>query len=518
MSSPDKDNICLIQHFLENSARLYPDKKAVFHGDEAYTYVQIEEKSNKVANFLLDIGIQKGDRCVILLRNSIDYISSYYGALKAGAITVPMNTGLNVDEMMPIFTDCSPKVLISESFFKEKIYNIINNNRIPVYFLGVDGLVLPASDNKHVVFSLDEVMKKYSSAGTGEINTCSDPASIIYTSGSTGKPKGVVLSHLNIVSNTKAIVEYLRLDKDDKIMLVLPFYYVYGKSLLNTHFYAGAAVVIDNRFIFPNLVLKTIVEKEVTGFSGVPSTYSILLNKSNIRKVQFPGLRYLTQAGGHMAKPIKEELLSIFPDKEIFIMYGATEASARLSYLQPEKLSEKMDSIGKAIPGVELKLVKEDGSMAVCGEKGEIIARGTNIMLGYWNDPEETDKVLKDGWYYTGDIAVQDEEGFINIVGRKRDLIKVGIHKVSTKEIEDVLYRHETVHEVAVVGCQDEVLGEALKAYIVLNDNYKIGPEDLKVFCETCLPDYKIPKQIVFLDELPKNESGKIMKHKLSQG
>ena len=208
-----------------------------------------------------------------------------------------------------------------------------------------------------------------------------DLSSIIYTSGSTGKPKGVMLTHLNIVANTRSIVSYLGLATNDRCMVVLPFYYVYGKSLLNTHFAVSATVIIDNRFAFPNAVLKNMIGEKVTGFAGVPSTYSILLNKSSLAKMNFADLRYLTQAGGHMPASIKKRLVEIFPDQDIYIMYGATEASARLSYLDPKALPNKINSIGKAIANVELRVLGQNGGEATTGEGGEIVAKGSNLML-----------------------------------------------------------------------------------------------------------------------------------------
>jgi acyl-CoA synthetase (AMP-forming)/AMP-acid ligase II len=468
-----------------------------------------------MANFLLEKGIRKGDRCAVLLRNSIDYVISYYGILKTGAVVVPINTGIDGNEICTIIADCLPVILVSESFFSEKLNNIVGNTPPFSTLLMIDNCDKIEACGNLQLLTFDDVLSNVSSEETGVNISDPDLASIIYTSGSTGHPKGVILSHINIVENTKSIVSYLDLGEDDKIMVILPFYYVYGKSLLNTHFYAGGTVVIDNGFIFPNVILKNMIANKVTGFSGVPSTYSILLNKSNIRKLSFPHLRYLTQAGGHMPRTIKEELIELLPDKEIFIMYGATEASARLSYLEPDKLSEKIDSIGRAIPGVELKLKKEDGSIAKTGEEGEIVARGLNIMCGYWNNQEETNENLQNGWYCTGDLAVQDEEGCFYIVGRKKDMIKVGIHKVSAKEIEEVLYQHKGICEAAVIGVQDELLGEALKAYVVLNNGFKLKAEEIISFCEPILADYKIPKQIVFIGNLPKNESGKVMKQEI---
>ncbi|MCD4691436.1 MAG: AMP-binding protein, partial [Calditrichales bacterium] len=321
----------------------------------------------------------------------------------------------------------------------------------------------------------------------------------------------------NIVSNTKSIVEYLKLTSKDRIMVVLPFYYIYGKSLLNTHFFIGGSVVIDNRFAFPNVILETMKKTEATGFSGVPSTFMIMLNKSTIRKYKFDSLRYITQAGGAMAPAVQKETQKVFDPAELFVMYGATEASARLSYLDPKRLSKKWGSIGKAIPNVDLFVADENGNEKRQGETGEIAARGSNLMSGYWNDPEETNKVLKHGLYYSGDLGRMDEDGFIYVVGRSKDIIKVGGERVSAKEVEEKILEINEVHEVAVISVDDPVLGEAIKALIVPRDGSEIDQEFVKKALMKNLSSYKQPKYIEFRNDLPKNESGKILKSVLKE-
>jgi acyl-CoA synthetase (AMP-forming)/AMP-acid ligase II len=299
-------------------------------------------------------------------------------------------------------------------------------------------------------------------------------------------------------------------------MVVLPFYYIYGKSLLNTHFAVGGSVVIDNRFLYPNVILQTMAEQEATGFAGVPSTFTILLGRSNVRSRKFPKLRYLTQAGGAMAPAVQKDVAETFSPASLFIMYGATEASARLSYLPPEDLPRKWGSIGKAIPNVELFVADENGRPLPTGEEGEIVARGSNIMSGYWNHPEETAKVLRNGLYYTGDIGRSDDEGFLYVVGRSKDMIKIGGNRVSAKEIEEALHEHPAVAEAAVIGVPDMVLGEAPKAFVVLRDSFgKDIAEQLPGFLQSHLALYKIPKLYEIRDSLPKTDSGKILKQKL---
>ncbi len=507
----------LIHHFLEQSADQFPEKIAVIHGRKRWSYREVEIQANQIAHWFLDKGVKRGDRVSLLLRNSIYYIACYYGILKAGAVVVPVNTGIAINEVCPVLKDADPKILISEKHFlrSPEVLSALKE-WVPI-ILSAD----TASEQKDALgeggMCLEEITPAYPSTRPQTTQVDMDLSSIIYTSGSTGTPKGVTLSHLNVVSNTRSIVSYLELNAQDRGMVVLPFYYVYGKTLLNLHFSVGGSIVLDNRFTFPNAVLKSMIDEAVTGFAGVPSTFSILLNQSSIARMNFPDLRYLTQAGGHMPVFVKEKLLKKFPDKRIFIMYGATEASARLSYLMPEKFSEKMTSIGKPIPNVEMKIMRDNGQEAATGEEGEIVARGSNMMCGYWRNPEETRKVLKKGWYYTGDLGRMDHEGFFYVTGRKKDLIKSGIHKVSPKEIEEVLHHHPGIHEAAVIGIPEDTLGEAIKACIVLGPNVDLKTEDLMKYCEEYLPPYKIPHVFEWMPDLPKNESGKILKQKLIQ-
>ncbi len=257
-------------------------------------------------------------------------------------------------------------------------------------------------------------------------------------------------------------------------------------------------------------------DNETTGFAGVPSTFTILLRRSVLRTQKFPKLRYVTQAGGAMAPVIQKEVAGVFAPARLFVMYGATEASARLSYLPPDDLPRKWGSIGKAIPNVELFVADESGRPLPPGEEGEIVARGSNIMSGYWNHPEETQRVLRNGLYYTGDLGRTDDEGFLYIIGRSKDMIKIGGNRVSAKEIEDIIYEHSGVVEAAVIGVPDDVLGEAPKAYLVVNkENRGTILKEMQTFLLGRLAAYKIPKSFEIWDTLPKNEAGKIQKLRL---
>jgi acyl-CoA synthetase (AMP-forming)/AMP-acid ligase II len=341
-----------------------------------------------------------------------------------------------------------------------------------------------------------------------------DLASLMYTSGVTGKPKGVMLSHLNLVSNTYSIVRYLGLSQEDRMIVVLPFYYIYGRSLLYTHILSCGSLVIDDRFAYPAAILNTMQEQEVTCLAGVPSTYSILLNKSDLRARKFPRLKYVTQAGGGMSKPMQKAVAEAFHPARLFVMYGSTEAAPRLTYVEPEMLPCKWGSIGRAIPNVEVIVADEEGRRLPPHVSGEIAARGSNIMMGYWKDPGATAQVLRHGYYYTGDLGYADEDGYIFLTGRSRDMIKTGGHRVSAKEIEDVVAAIPGVLEAAVIGVSDELLGEAIKVLLVpaspaLNEAF------VKNELKRRLPVFKHPKWVEFRQSLPKNQSGKILKSAL---
>ena len=516
-----------VHNFLEDSAERFTEKPAFFANGVWHTYQEINEQANKLANYLVESGIQKGDRVALLIENSVEYVITYYAILKSGAVTVALNTDSTADDVAYILEDCGVKLLVTNQKLLKRIEKLFvqsdiqqqaskNKNSVYTEVLVWSALSKIEIKNSNTEFILLPKVYTDNSIENPEVWIIDlNVASIVYTSGSTGKPRGATLTHLNIVANTRSIVEYLKLTPDDRVMVVLPFYYIYGKSLLNTHFYMGGSVVVDNRFLYPNVILKTMQEQKATGFSGVPSTFTILLNRSDVRNHKIESLRYITQAGGAMAPVVQKEVAEVFSPAHVFIMYGATEAAARLSYLDPKDLPRKWGSIGKAIPNVELFVADGEGNPLPPGGHGEIVARGSNIMPGYWNHPEETKKVLRNGLYLTGDIGEMDKDGFIYVVGRSKDMIKVGGNRVSAKEIEEALHEHPQVTEVAVIGVPDDVLGEAVKAYIVLKNSKTNINDELNAFLKDKIALYKIPKFYEYRNALPKNESGKIQKLKL---
>ncbi|MDY6903891.1 MAG: class I adenylate-forming enzyme family protein [Thermodesulfobacteriota bacterium] len=501
-----------VHHFLEQSAAQYPDKTAVVHAEERIPYAALNQAANNLAACLNTSGIGKGDRIALLMENSVDYVIAYYGSLKAGAVAAPLNPGLKPDGLQYLLDDLEPAAIIT-TYKSERLLNAVSLNDQTMRCLIIKAPKKDWSGCAFRVSAFEEAIADNGASHRSAETTAQDLSSIIYTSGSTGQPKGVMLTHGNIVANTMSICQYLHLTCDDIQMVVLPFFYVMGKSLLNTHIAVGGTVVINNRFLYPADVIKEMIRRRVTGFSGVPATYAYLLHRSPLAKhrKELDSLRYCTQAGGHMATQLKKDLRDVLPaHTQIIIMYGATEASARLTYLPPDRFADKIESIGRAIPGVTLKLVDESGKPVAGGETGELVAKGANIMKGYWKAPDATKAAIDtNGFYHTGDVARMDEEGFFYITGRKDNMLKVSGHKVNPRAIEDCLMQTQRLLETLVIGVPDDLSGHRLVALCVpLEDEVTVTA--LQQYTHKKLPAHMVPNEFVFLKSLPKSGSGKI--------
>ncbi|HHJ13952.1 MAG TPA: AMP-dependent synthetase [Gammaproteobacteria bacterium] len=503
---------------LAEAAACHPAGEAVVQGGCRVSYGELADRAAAVAAFLRGEGLKKGERVALLVQNSPEYIAAYYGALAAGGVVVGLNTAARARDLSNWVRHCGARWLFAEASHPELA-------ELRADLGGGTGLVLLGSDCPcpvETVRDWEALQEAHAGAGPdglleGEETCGEDLAAIIYTSGTTGQPKGVTLSHRNLASNIDSILEYLRLDANDRVLNVLPFYYSYGNSVMHTHLAVGGCLILENSLLYPRKVMETLVRERVTGFSGVPSTYNLLLNRVDLADYDLSSLRYLTQAGGAMAPASIERVRALVPGAEFFVMYGQTEASARLSWLPPERLEQKMGSIGIAIPGVELVLRDEHGQPVAPGETGEIWARGDNIMQGYWRDPELTDAVLHEGWLKTGDLARQDEDGYFYIVGRSTEMIKSGAHRISPKEIEEVVLELEGVEEVAAVGIPDEILGQIIKLVVVPAPGAELARREIQAHCRRQLASYKIPKQIEFVEQIPRTASGKVRRFLLQE-
>ena len=518
-----------LHDLLIHTARHYGARTALVHGDDRITYEALMARVLGLADYMREIGLPAGERVAILIENNLDYVAAYFAVSAADLVIVPLDTSQRPDKLREILEDCGASVLVVQARFARHLPKIVTENspvKLVITDRPLDNLPLPVrTASLEDILSQDPVsngdVDKSESADPGAFlamlqehaaAASKELAAIFYTSGSTGAPKGVMLSHRNLISNTVGTVDYLRLMAEDSVIQILPFYYIYGNSLLLTHAAIGGTVVIDNRFTYPDAVLDTMEREAVTGFSGVPSNFMILLDKTSFGRREFPALRYFTQAGGAMAPEVIRRLMEAFPTKEIYIMYGQTEASPRVTWLPPERLKEKLGSIGIPVPGVEVRIVDGRGEPAAPGVEGEIVVGGDGVMMGYWNQPAEQAEVLRGGRLYTGDLARVDEDGFFFIVGRRKEIIKAGGNRVSAKEVEEAILELPDVTEAAVFGVPDPVMGEAIKAVVVTKAGSAMDRDAIRLHCHARLAVHKVPQFIEFLAELPKYQSGKINK------
>jgi len=499
----------LLPDKLSESAMRAPDACCLTHKGVELTFGQLASSSAGVAAWLRDVGVAKGDRVALLAEASPNYVIAYYGVLAAGCVAVALNSAARADDILGWLNHSASSALILDARHREAIDVASRLEDWPnVLAWGNGAGVLPADSFEEVIAS---------SAEAGRIATIRDRdiAALIYTSGTTGRPKAVVLDHGNLASNTDSIVGYLELCARDSIACVLPFYYSFGNSVLHTHVAAGARIVVEENMVYPHKVVETIVRERVTGFAGVPSTYALLAARVDFESYDLSCMRYLAQAGGPMSPALTRRIRSMVPNAKIYVMYGLTEATARVTYLPPDRLDEKLGSIGIPIPGVDVEIRNEDGRRASAGEAGDLWVKGRNVMTGYWKDPESSRRVLVGGWLKTGDVATADKDGYLFIQGRRSDIIKVGAHRVYPKDVEAVIEEMPGVREVAVVGHDDEILGQTISAYVVSAPGATLTEREIKAHCRAKLAAYKIPKSIEFRDVLPRTNSGKVQRHLL---
>jgi amino acid adenylation domain-containing protein len=512
----------LLHDYLLQSSRELTDKIALVCMKQRISYGELNARSNALANCLISSGVMRGDRVVVFADNTVETVVSFWAVLKANAVVSIVNPLTKSDKLSYLLQDCRPTAFITDahihSVFAEPAREC-SHLRCVIVSGKIDDAKLAELPHAR---RWDDVLAAGDRAAP-PVRKCIDIdlAAIIYTSGSTGDPKGVMLTHRNMLTACTSIASYLELQEDEVILGVLPLAFDYGLYQMLMAFRTGARLVLERSFTFPAQILNLMIDEGVTGFPGVPTIFSILTELKSLKDYDLSKIRYVTNTAA--ALPVKHILMlrDIFPTARIYSMYGLTECK-RCTYLPPKDIDRKPSSVGIAIPNTEMWIVDEDGNKVAPGTVGQLVIRGATVMKGYWEKPESTSKKLKPGplpgeqVLYTGDYCRMDEEGYLYFVGRMDDIIKSRGEKVAPKEVENMIMNIPGVKEVAVIGVPDDILGQAVKAFIVFEEGVTMNEKQLQKECQSRLENFMVPKYIVEVPNLPKTDTGKIKKTGLS--
>lgn len=514
----------LLERLASNALELTEKIAIVNDNGDQVSYSELWREVNIVSSFIQIKGY-RGSHIGLLSENSSDYIAAYYGIWHSKNVVIAFNVELSLEELVTQMKHAEISILFVDQNYKalEKLTERLEKESTTVVVIQEmierDQVGILETDNVQ-----QEKLQSISSNSSALNQNTDQLAAIIYTSGTTGQAKGVMLSENNLFYNTQAICKALPIDTNDKVLCVLPFYYSYGNSVLHTHIFKGATIVLQNSLMYPAVLIEKLINEKATSFSGVPSTYYLLLSRVKLETYQFPHLRYCTQAGGAMIPEKINLFRRVMDDIDFYVMYGQTEASARITCLPSSDLEVKAGSVGLPLEDIALKILpmqditelNEDGKNKV----GQVAIKGQNVMQGYWRDGKVTQEVIQDGWLKTGDIGYLDDDGYLFLEGRYSDMIKSGAHRISALQIEKVLIEHEAVLEAAVVGLEDEILGEKIAGFVVLADKVEQEQKEIQrslmKHCNLHIAKYKIPKAFYFLEQLPKTASGKVKKHLLT--
>ncbi len=500
----------IVRDYVEKQAKERPTKPAILFKEEKITFSDLNTLSNQVANRLLRAGVKKGDRIVLLLQNCPEFVVAYFAILKIGAIAVILDFRLSPAEMEPIFHETEVTAVITS--VRQKVFIDRMREMVPT----LQHVVVTDAEGEDIGgwHSYIEIIEKESSEKISIALQEEDGSLYLYTSGTTGRSKGVVLTNDHLTYFPETLRQAVLMSEQDIYGLVLPMSHIAGPCILNLMVECGMTVsVIDE--MKPKKILDAVQNHRITYISGPPSIYQLILNIPNWERYDCSSLRAVSMMGTVVPEQLMKEFRKRYPHLQTVQGYGATETSPLLTMTHLKDAPRKMASAGRAAPRAELKIIARDGKEVPVGQVGEIIARGPQIMKGYFKDPEATAKKIHDGWYHTGDLGRFDEDGYLYILGRADDMVISGGLNVYPSEVETVLLNHPKVQEAAAVGVPDAKRGQVLKAVIVLKHGEKASPREILSFCKERLGSFKMPRQIEFKDSLPKSSSGKIAKRQL---
>jgi len=516
----------LLHHILDQATNVSPDTCALTHKQTSWNYQQLSDTTDKIARALLAQNLKHQQRVAVYLPKQLETASSFFAISQAGGVFVPINPVLKAPQVSYILRDCNVQILITSKSRASGLQDELKN--CP----DLHTIVLVENQSPDLSAELPLNILGWQAfldhAGFQTFPNIIDThmAVILYTSGSTGKPKGVVLSHRNIVAGAQSVAQYLNITNEDKIMAVLPFSFDYGLNQLISALLKGAQCVLLD-YLLPRDVIKSLEKHQITGLAAVPPLWA------QLAQLEWPEtinqhLRYMTNSGGKMPKTVLDTIRQKVPNSQFFLMYGLTEAF-RSTYLPPEQIDKRPDSMGKAIPNAEVLVVREDGSPCAPHEPGELVHKGSLVAMGYWNDPIKTSERFKPApnqlpelplteiAVWSGDQVSMDEEGYFYFVGRKDDMIKTSGYRVSPTEIEEVIYASGQAKEAAALGINHPSLGQAIVVVIKPEHTNTFNEQELIAECKRQLPNFMVPAKTIALSELPKNPNGKIDRKQLTQ-
>jgi long-chain acyl-CoA synthetase len=512
----------MLHDLFRASASLHADKTAIVAHGGRLTFRQLEAEAARLARELERLGASRGDRVGVLLANSAEAAVTLWAVLEAGCVAVPLHAAARPETLQPVLTDAEPHWVVAGGELTAMHAAILAANpgiRALVAW-NAEQLSESKADARHVAWRLSFDDGEALTPGTPRSRVASELAALIYTSGTTGEPKGAMLSHDNMVAALRAVNAYLHVESSDVIYSALPLSSSYGIYQLLLGLAVGATTVLDRSFAFPARSLFLLAQERATVFAGVPTMYAWMATTTALGQFDLSSLRVLTSAAAALPVEHIRLLRERLPGVRIYVMYGQTECK-RITYLAPDDLDIKPGSVGRGMPYQQHAVIDASGVPVPPGATGELVVRGPHVMQGYWRNPEATAHKLRpiagrhEPWLHTDDLFRIDEDGYLYFVGRRDDILKVGGHKVSPREIEEVLCQMPDVREAAVIGMPDPVWGQAAKAYVVLRDGASCGAEDVVRFCKARLRAFMVPKTVMFARELPKTESGKIKKREL---
>jgi len=512
----------LLHQILENSTIKESNAVAVTHKKSNWTYQQLYNNVRSMAQAFISKNLGYQQRVAIYLPKQIETVVSFFAISQAAGVFVPINPVLKPPQVKHILNDCNVHVLITAKNRLLSLSTILGLCPDLHTIILVDNELPEKNAYPHIqIFNWDSFLQLANDQLLPSIID-TNMAAILYTSGSTGNPKGVVLSHHNLVAGAQSVAQYLNITSDDKLLAVLPFSFDYGLNQLISAILQGAECVLLD-YLLPRDVIKALEKHQITGLAAVPPLWAQLSTLKWPKTINHH-LRYMTNSGGKMPKAILDSLCQKVSRSQFYLMYGLTEAF-RSTYLPPEQIKHRPDSIGKAIPNAEVLVVREDGSLCAPHEPGELVHRGSLVAMGYWNDPKKTAERFKPApnkiqglpldeiAVWSGDQVSIDEEGYLYFVGRKDDMLKTSGYRVSPTEIEEIIYSSGFVKEVAAIGIPHDTLGHTIIVIITAENKDTFIETELIKLCKTQLPNFMVPARIIALDELPKNPNGKIDKN-----